>query len=107
MTFRLWRCFYSGDIGNSIPSYLEISLNPPIFLRLCIWEISRVSGSSSGIGNGFPSTSLVLEELGYNTSRLEALHCTAVYNHSLITISSLEMYQEIILKRGMNIELTP
>ena len=30
-----------------------------------------------------------------------------MYGHSLIIIPSLEMYQEIILKRGINIDLTP
>ena len=51
----------SGGIGKSIPSALQISLG------LRPWDISRVSGNLSGVGDGFPNTSLVLVEHGYNT----------------------------------------
>ena len=45
---------------SRIPSILEISLG------LRPREISRVSGNLSGVGDGFPNTSLVLVEHGYN-----------------------------------------
>ena len=47
-----------GGIEKSIPSTLEI------FLGLRPREISRVSGNLSGVGDGFPNTSLVLVEHG-------------------------------------------
>ena len=47
----------SGGIGKSIPSALEISLDP---------QDSRVSGNLLGVGDGFPNTSRVLVEYGYN-----------------------------------------
>ena len=52
----------SGVIGKSIPSALKISLDPRDFPR----EISRVSGNLLGVGDGFPNSSLVLVEHGYN-----------------------------------------
>ena len=36
------------------------------FPRAKLREILRVSGNLLGVGNGFPNTSLVLEEHGYN-----------------------------------------
>ena len=54
-----------GVIGKSIPSALEISLDPRDFPR----EISRVSGNLLGVGDGFPNTSLVLVEHGYNQTQ--------------------------------------
>ena len=50
----------SGVIGKSIPSALEISLDPQDFPREIFW----VSGNLLGIGDGFPNTSLVLMEDG-------------------------------------------
>ena len=52
-----------GGIGKSIPSALEISLDPRDFPQ----EISRVSGNLLAVADGFPNTSLVLVEHGYNT----------------------------------------
>ena len=52
----------SGGIGKSIPSALEISLG------LHPREISQVSGNLLGVGDGFPNTSLVLVEYGYNAN---------------------------------------
>ena len=49
----------SGRIGKSIPSALKISLDPRNFFP-------RVSGNLLGVGDGFPNTSLVLVEHGYN-----------------------------------------
>ena len=54
----------SGAIGRSTPSTLEMSL------WLCPWDISRASKNLLGIGGGFPNTSLVLMEHGYNISIL-------------------------------------
>ena len=54
----------SGGIGKSIPSALEISLG------LRPREISWVSGNLLGMGDGFPNTSLVLVEHGYNQTLL-------------------------------------
>ena len=51
-----------GDFGKSIPSALEISLDPRDFPR----EINL-----SGVVDGFPNTSLVLVEHGYNTLRIQ------------------------------------
>ena len=56
----------SGGIGKSIPSALEISLDPRDFPR------ASPSGNLSGVGDGFPNTSLVLVEHGYNTSDIKA-----------------------------------
>ena len=47
---------------SRFPSTLEISLG------LRPREISRVSGNLLGVGDGFPNTSLVLVEHGYNLS---------------------------------------
>ena len=50
----------SGGIGKSIPSALQISLNPRDFSR------ASPSGNLSGVGDGFPNTSLALVGHGYN-----------------------------------------
>ena len=52
----------AGNLSR-FPSTLEISLG------LRPREISRVSGNLSGVGDGFPNTSLVLVEHGYNALR--------------------------------------
>ena len=49
-----------SPLPSRFPSTLEISLG------LRPREISRVSGNLSGVGDGFPNTSLVLVEHGYN-----------------------------------------
>ena len=49
---------------SRFPSTLEISLG------LRPRNISRVSGNLSGVGDGFPNTSLVLVEHGYNLNIL-------------------------------------
>ena len=67
--FALWKSLgsraakptASGNLSR-FPSTLEISLG------LRPREISRVSGNLLGVGDGFPNTSLVLVEHGYNTS---------------------------------------
>ena len=68
-------CPYSTSpklgIGKSIPDALEISRDP------------RVLGNLSVVGDGFPDTSLVLLESGYNTSlrRTDALEeCKKFWN---------------------------
>ena len=48
-----------SPLPSRFPSTLEISLG------LRPREISRVSGNLSGVGDGFPNTSLVLVEHGY------------------------------------------
>ena len=73
--FALWKSLGSRGakptaLGNlsRFPSTLEISLG------LRPREISRVSGNLSGVGDGFPNTSLVLVEHGYILSSLTGRH---------------------------------
>ena len=69
-----------GGIGKSIPDAEDQEIHPcgqgridsvkisPSLLRMRECPFSRVSGNLSGVGDGFPNTSLVLVEHGYNTS---------------------------------------
>ena len=66
----------SGGIGKSIPSRFPSTLE--ISLGLRPREISRVSGNLSGVGDGFPNTSLVLVEHGYNPTLLARMHAESI-----------------------------
>ena len=51
-------------IASSLVEYGPTKSLAEISLGLRPWEISRVSGNLSGVGDGFPDTSLVLVEHG-------------------------------------------
>ena len=74
----------AGNLSR-FPSTLEISLG------LRPREISRVSGNLSGVGDGFPNTSLVLVEHGYNPSLRARMHakCIPVEWNRLTVLKSI------------------
>jgi len=67
---------------SRFPSTLEISLG------LRPREISRVSGNLSGVGDGFPNTSLVLVEHGYITPFMSLSHGCQQWFHYTVVINS-------------------
>ena len=60
----LWQNGGAGAGPSVRPSVRPLTLK--ISLGLRPREISRVSGNLLGVGDGFPNTSLVLVEHGYN-----------------------------------------
>ena len=88
----------SGGIGKSIPSALQISLDPR--------DLSRVSGNLLGVGDGFPNTSLVLVEHGYIPGDQQiseaSVQCVAIFH---ITIS-LPYWERIYINEIAQVYIT-